>query len=267
VSPVLGRRVSCCLPCSAGMLAGCCRGWNVRACMPDVTFRFLPWWGTCFTSYPFHGSTQPATRPPIAGPWPGHVQCACPLYRSSPSSLTHLPCHIFSPQVRFLVMGNVLPSDLRLHRKYDLKGSTYGRTAGPRPTPSGALGRVAVGQSQLGSLDSCSQVSPSAVVRTRAARRWHFAYLTFGHGASSLPRLGQTCPRASSLPCLLQPSARTWTWTAPSGPTPRRAPGEQGGQAGRLAGRQTGRSDVPPPLNSHPTLLLRHGLLAAAACS
>lgn len=27
-------------------------------------------------------------------------------------------------------MGNVLPSDLRLHRKYDLKGSRYGRTAG-----------------------------------------------------------------------------------------------------------------------------------------
>ncbi len=25
-------------------------------------------------------------------------------------------------------MGNVLPSDLRLHRRYDLKGSTYGRT-------------------------------------------------------------------------------------------------------------------------------------------
>lgn len=28
-------------------------------------------------------------------------------------------------------MGNVLPSDLRLHRKYDLKGSTLGRTVGP----------------------------------------------------------------------------------------------------------------------------------------
>lgn len=27
-------------------------------------------------------------------------------------------------------MGNVLPSDLRLHRRYDLKGSTYCRTAG-----------------------------------------------------------------------------------------------------------------------------------------
>lgn len=33
-------------------------------------------------------------------------------------------------QVRFLVMGNVLPSDIRLHRRYDLKGSTYKRTVG-----------------------------------------------------------------------------------------------------------------------------------------
>lgn len=30
-------------------------------------------------------------------------------------------------------MGNVLPSDLRLHRKFDLKGSTYGRTVGSQP--------------------------------------------------------------------------------------------------------------------------------------
>jgi hypothetical protein len=34
-------------------------------------------------------------------------------------------------QVRFLVMGNVFPTEVRLHRKYDLKGSTHGRTAGP----------------------------------------------------------------------------------------------------------------------------------------
>ncbi|KAK9815589.1 hypothetical protein WJX72_006406 [[Myrmecia] bisecta] len=35
-------------------------------------------------------------------------------------------------KVRFVVMGNVFPTDVRLHRKYDLKGSTYGRTAGPK---------------------------------------------------------------------------------------------------------------------------------------
>ena len=31
---------------------------------------------------------------------------------------------------RFLVMGNVLPTEKRMHRRYDLKGSTYGRTVG-----------------------------------------------------------------------------------------------------------------------------------------
>ncbi|KDD71632.1 phosphatidylinositol-4-phosphate 5-kinase, partial [Helicosporidium sp. ATCC 50920] len=34
-------------------------------------------------------------------------------------------------RVRFLVMGNVFPTDLRLHRKYDLKGSALGRTSLP----------------------------------------------------------------------------------------------------------------------------------------
>jgi hypothetical protein len=34
-------------------------------------------------------------------------------------------------QVRLVIMCNVFPTDIRLHRKYDLKGSTYGRTAGP----------------------------------------------------------------------------------------------------------------------------------------
>ena len=32
-------------------------------------------------------------------------------------------------QIRFVVMGNVFSTDLLLHRKYDLKGSTQGRTA------------------------------------------------------------------------------------------------------------------------------------------
>ena len=35
-------------------------------------------------------------------------------------------------QVRFVVMGNVFPTEVRLHRKYDLKGSVHGRTAGAR---------------------------------------------------------------------------------------------------------------------------------------
>ncbi len=32
-------------------------------------------------------------------------------------------------QARFVVMGNVFPTDVRLHRRYDLKGSTLGRTS------------------------------------------------------------------------------------------------------------------------------------------
>eukprot|EP00887_Chlorella_sp_A99_P001757 scaffold19.g1757.t1 len=32
--------------------------------------------------------------------------------------------------VRFIILGNVLPTDLRMHRRYDLKGSTFKRTVG-----------------------------------------------------------------------------------------------------------------------------------------
>jgi 1-phosphatidylinositol-4-phosphate 5-kinase len=45
-----------------------------------------------------------------------------------------LGVHRISPwlgrNARFLVLGNVLPTDRRMHRKYDLKGSTYKRTVG-----------------------------------------------------------------------------------------------------------------------------------------
>lgn len=34
-------------------------------------------------------------------------------------------------------MNNVFRTDLDLHSKYDLKGSTFGRTAGPRPGSTG----------------------------------------------------------------------------------------------------------------------------------
>ncbi|KAJ3672931.1 hypothetical protein LUZ60_006305 [Juncus effusus] len=36
---------------------------------------------------------------------------------------------IGGPKVRFIVMGNLFCSDLRIHRRFDLKGSSYGRTA------------------------------------------------------------------------------------------------------------------------------------------
>lgn len=39
-------------------------------------------------------------------------------------------------QVRFVVMNNLLRTDVPLHRKFDLKGSTYGRAAGPDSSPS-----------------------------------------------------------------------------------------------------------------------------------
>ena len=44
-------------------------------------------------------------------------------------------------KVRFVVMGNVFPSDVALHRKFDIKGSTHGRTAGPAAasTPGAVL--------------------------------------------------------------------------------------------------------------------------------
>lgn len=39
-------------------------------------------------------------------------------------------------------MGNCLPTDVRLHRKYDLKGSTYGRTAGMKAQNPNAILKV-----------------------------------------------------------------------------------------------------------------------------
>ena len=39
-------------------------------------------------------------------------------------------------------MGNVFPTDVRLHRKYDIKGSTYGRTAGSKIADPNAILKV-----------------------------------------------------------------------------------------------------------------------------
>lgn len=35
--------------------------------------------------------------------------------------------YVFGFQVRFVVMGNMFCTELRIHRSYDLKGSTVGR--------------------------------------------------------------------------------------------------------------------------------------------
>ncbi|RMZ52957.1 hypothetical protein APUTEX25_001076 [Auxenochlorella protothecoides] len=42
----------------------------------------------------------------------------------------HRVSPLLGRRVRFLIMQNALPTHLRLHRRYDLKGSRYGRTAG-----------------------------------------------------------------------------------------------------------------------------------------
>lgn len=71
-------------------------------------------------------------------------------------------------------MGNVLPSDLRLHRRYDLKGSTYGRTVSG---PAAEFAGCAVG---------------SCFLLAMLAGRLHAAYL-----ACLLPRRGRKGSEAS----------------------------------------------------------------------
>lgn len=38
--------------------------------------------------------------------------------------------------MRFVVMNNLLRTDVPVHRTFDLKGSTHKRTAGPDPGPN-----------------------------------------------------------------------------------------------------------------------------------
>ena len=71
---------------------------------------------------------QPSTPPP-----PPQLPAAAAA--AAPSLLTRFyGVHRVTPsggaKVRFVVMGNVFPSDVVLHRRYDLKGSRHGRTAG-----------------------------------------------------------------------------------------------------------------------------------------
>lgn len=61
-----------------------------------------------------------------------------------PAPAPHVPC-----QVRFVVMNNVFRTDVPLHCKYDLKGSTLGRTVGAKmsatggsPTHAGCRGQL-----------------------------------------------------------------------------------------------------------------------------
>jgi hypothetical protein len=53
------------------------------------------------------------------------------IHPSLPLLPTCIPPHTHThTQVRFLVMSNMFKTDLQIHRKFDLKGSTHGRTVG-----------------------------------------------------------------------------------------------------------------------------------------
>ena len=66
----------------------------------------------------------------------GMCVCICVLHIRQ-FNLTHSHPHILTPSqsgsvnIRIVVMNNLLPSSIRLHEKYDLKGSTYKRKASP----------------------------------------------------------------------------------------------------------------------------------------
>lgn len=45
-------------------------------------------------------------------------------------------------------MGNVFPTDVRLHRKYDLKGSTLGRTSARKSSDPNTVLKVSFHGSQ-----------------------------------------------------------------------------------------------------------------------
>lgn len=160
-----------------------------------------------------------------------------------------------------MVMNNVFRTDLDLHRKYDLKGSTYGRTAGPRPGATGEwlagcwvdgwgwwvgdetavsfVGRLPC----LGCLGGSRR--PGTLLRPVTAR-----YLC-------PPHLTTTSP-----PAHLQPSTRTWTWTSASAPTPRHVQGGwqwwglgSVGARGQQGGQRGGRSPIHSHLNLAPSAL------------
>ena len=61
-------------------------------------------------------------------------------------------------QARFVVMGNVFPTDVRLHRRYDLKGSTLGRTSARKAGDPNTVLKVS---STTWLLDPCTNVVSS----------------------------------------------------------------------------------------------------------
>jgi hypothetical protein len=79
---------------------------------------------------------QPASHIPACGrPAPPYSTLALPLIPGSLASTWPTPPSIplspsRPPQVRFVVMANIFVTDLQIHRRFDIKGSTEGRTIG-----------------------------------------------------------------------------------------------------------------------------------------
>lgn len=47
-------------------------------------------------------------------------------------------------QVRFVVMGNVFPTETKMDRRFDLKGSSHGRTAGAKKDLPNVILKVSI---------------------------------------------------------------------------------------------------------------------------
>eukprot|EP00887_Chlorella_sp_A99_P001758 scaffold19.g1758.t1 len=76
-------------------------------------------------------------------------------------------------KVRFVVMNNIFQTDAAIHRKFDLKGSTLGRTAGPHPAGSAVLKDL--------DLDSAFHMEPAWRGALLAQLRADLAFLEAQH--------------------------------------------------------------------------------------
>ena len=99
----------------------------------------------------------------------------------APPALEHVLLWL---QVRFVVMGNVFPSDVKLHRRYDLKGSTFGRTAAKKASNPNTVLKVIQGQGGLAIQGACSRgflLGPCRMAASKVGSCQHHAYLAVAH--------------------------------------------------------------------------------------
>ena len=181
--------------------------------------------------------------------WPHRCRCcvvatpraspALPPAKSPRHPPRHPPSHpLTHAQVRFVVMNNVFRTDLPLHRKYDLKGSTWQRTAGPRPSASGGwVGGVVGGFGGRW----CGRAGGRA---GQQQQQWW-------HKPASLAARPPPTPHPISQRC-----ARIWIWMWHSAWTPRGGSGEETlrGAAPRLLHQHL----LPPSPPHTPTRPPRH---------